>query len=279
MFLPSNPEAARKAIAKKRRKGRMRPVRPSKSIEMKVRRRLAPYISRMIEDAKRAAENAGTPLQGAQLLEIEMRKWDAVFDDLSKNVAREWTAEANEHVKGKIAQDLTQKLGIDMAAVLDEPATKLAMEAASVEAAMYIRTIPQQHLGKVAKAVLTKFRQEQLPNNESLTDYIQRLGGMTRRHAQFIVRDQTSKMNAALVEHQSKSLGITQYEWVTADDERVVGNPSGLYPKGNRKHGNHYDRNGKTFDWNKPPFDGHPGQAINCRCVAIDIIDYGKLMK
>lgn len=279
MFLPSNPEAARKAIARKKRKGRMKPVRPSKSIEMKIRRRLAPHISRMIEDARKAAELAGTPLQGAELLELELRKWEAVFNDLSKNVAREWTEAANDHVKAKLGQDLTQKLGIDMASILDEPATKLAMEAASVEAASYIVTIPMDHLGKVAKAVLTKFRQEQLPDGLSLTDYIQKLGKMTRSHAQFIVRDQTSKMNAALVEHQSKSLGIKEYEWSTSDDNRVVGNPSGLYPKGNRKHGNHYDRNGKVFDWNKPPFDGHPGKAINCRCVAIDIIDYSELMK
>jgi uncharacterized protein with gpF-like domain len=30
----------------------------------------------------------------------------------------------------------------------------------------------------------------------------------------------------------------------------------------------HFDREGRTFTWADPPDDGHPGEAINCRCQA-----------
>lgn len=35
----------------------------------------------------------------------------------------------------------------------------------------------------------------------------------------------------------------------------------------------HADRDGKTFSWDDPPEGGHPGEALNCRCTAEDIVD------
>ena len=70
----------------------------------------------------------------------------------------------------------------------------------------------------------------------------------------------------------SAAFGIDGYVWVTRRDGRVVGNPSGIYPVGNREHGDHWRRHGKVFRWAEPPHDGHPGQAPNCRCVAAPLI-------
>ena len=35
-----------------------------------------------------------------------------------------------------------------------------------------------------------------------------------------------------------------------------------------RERAHHVDREGKEFNWDKPPDDGHPGQPILCRCYA-----------
>ncbi len=44
------------------------------------------------------------------------------------------------------------------------------------------------------------------------------------------------------------------YKWRTQKDNRV------------RKE--HMEREGKVFNWDTPPFDGHPGEPYNCRCWA-----------
>jgi SPP1 gp7 family putative phage head morphogenesis protein len=53
---------------------------------------------------------------------------------------------------------------------------------------------------------------------------------------------------------------VEEYVWSTSRDERV--RPS------------HSAKDGKRFKWNDPPSDtGHPGNEIQCRCVAIPVLD------
>lgn len=39
----------------------------------------------------------------------------------------------------------------------------------------------------------------------------------------------------------------------------------------NKVRSEHAERDGKVFEWNNPPEDGHPGEAPNCRCRAEDL--------
>ena len=107
-----------------------------------------------------------------------------------------------------------------------------------------------------------------------LTEYAVRREGM---RARLIARDQTSKMNVAINMARQTSIGIEEYIWRTAKDRRVVGTPGGLWPEGNAMHGNHYKREGKTYRWDNPPHDGHPGWPINCRCYPEPVLDPDKL--
>lgn len=83
--------------------------------------------------------------------------------------------------------------------------------------------------------------------------------------AKLIARDQIGKLNSAITENRQTQLGIEGYIWRTALDERVRGRPGGFYPDAVPSH---WDREGQKYRWDKPPVDGHPGQAIQCRCVA-----------
>lgn len=78
-------------------------------------------------------------------------------------------------------------------------------------------------------------------------------------------KDQVSKINTELEKARAKSLNLDIYEWITRKDERVRGNPAGLYPKAKPSH---FAREGKFFRWNQPPEGGHPGEAPGCRCKA-----------
>ena len=92
--------------------------------------------------------------------------------------------------------------------------------------------------------------------------------------ARLIARDQIGKLNGELTMNRQTALGITEYTWRTSMDERVRGNPSGLYPKSDPSH---YDREGKVYKWASPPEGGHPGEAIQCRCWAEPIFDEEEL--
>ncbi|MEM9010647.1 MAG: phage minor head protein [Pseudomonadota bacterium] len=55
-------------------------------------------------------------------------------------------------------------------------------------------------------------------------------------------------------ELRQRALGVEFYVWRSEDDEKV-----------RRAHAVYDDQ---VFRWDDPPEDGHPGQAINCRCRA-----------
>ena len=121
-----------------------------------------------------------------------------------------------------------------------------------------IRSIPDQYFDRLADDVYENITQAQ--RWETLADKLYTTmdydAQITRSRANLIARDQTAKMNSAFNEDRQTSVGITQYQWQTAGDERV--RPT------------HADNDGQIFDWDSPPeVTGHPGHDINCRCVAL----------
>lgn len=90
---------------------------------------------------------------------------------------------------------------------------------------------------------------------------IETVGNRVERSGQ----DQVSSLDSQLTRERQLSIGAKDYDWLTMRDERVRGNPYGLYPNARPSH---YAREGVTFDWDRPPEGGHPGEAPGCRCRA-----------
>lgn len=90
-----------------------------------------------------------------------------------------------------------------------------------------------------------------------------------RKAAGRAAKQEVEALNAVLNQFRQTQAGITEYSWWTREDERVRGKPSGLYP---RARPSHWARHGKVFSWDNPPDGGHPGEAINCRCVAMPVL-------
>jgi SPP1 gp7 family putative phage head morphogenesis protein len=78
-----------------------------------------------------------------------------------------------------------------------------------------------------------------------------------KNRAKLIARDQIGKHNGLLNELRQKNAGVDEYIWSTSKDERV--------------RSTHRVREGDAFKWSEPPSDGHPGQPIQCRCVALPV--------
>lgn len=121
-----------------------------------------------------------------------------------------------------------------------------------------IKNLEDKALHDVKYQVQSGFTQGLRP--EEISQNIQERLDVTESRADLIARDQVSKLNGQLNELRQTDLGITQYVWSTAHDERV--------------RESHAIKEGETFSWDDPPDDtGHPGEDINCRCVALPVFD------
>jgi SPP1 gp7 family putative phage head morphogenesis protein len=89
---------------------------------------------------------------------------------------------------------------------------------------------------------------------ETIAGRLAHAGQVTESRAALIARDQVGKLYADINRQRQGNLGVTRYVWRTVRDNRV--------------REEHESLDGESFDWGAPPPDGHPGEAVNCRCYA-----------
>ena len=131
-----------------------------------------------------------------------------------------------------------------------------------------IRDIGPEITEQVEEHLITAVREGQ--RAEDFSEIVQERLGVAESRAQLIARDQIGSMTGRITQARQEDLGVTRYQWSTSQDERVVGNPSGLYPEPTDEtmHGDHWEREGEIYEWTHRHSDGHPGRAIQCRCTA-----------
>lgn len=161
-----------------------------------------------------------------------------------------------EYVDAALAESLKKSVGIDIAGFLSSPAAagiNAAMETAISANVDLITSVSEDYFTKVAQVIEDNLSQGL--RWESIVENLTQVGSVTESRAKLIARDQTNKMNGAFNKERQTEVGISQYTWRTAGDERV-----------REEHAAH---EGEIFDWDDAPADtGHPGEDINCRCVA-----------
>lgn len=259
---------------------KVRGKRPPKRIELAVRDELVTSLGYMAEDVKGVLPylaGEASPKDAAAVLSQLQDKWRAIYGKNSPGFADRWVSSIQQRTKEETQTQLAKALGVGFTSIFDDRTVYAAAEAASVTAADLITRIPEEYFGDVREAVLLNYQQLDAGNGKSLAQLLAKRYDIALTHAQLIARDQTSKINTAITQARNEELGIEKYVWRTVGDSRVVGTPGGRYTKPNSVHGNHYERNGVTFYWSKPPEDGHPGWAINCRCFADPIIVVAEL--
>lgn len=157
--------------------------------------------------------------------------------------------------------------GIDIEPVLAASDVRPLIQTATQQSASLIRGLTDE----MVKRVATVITREAMKGSRStaIAKLLAKEFGWSMKRAKLIARDQTASFNSNLNRVRQQQAGVDKYEWSTSLDERVRGNPEGLYP---RAKPSHWAREGRVFSWNKPPSDGHPGQPINCRCIARAVI-------
>lgn len=172
----------------------------------------------------------------------------------------------------RMAEEYKVRFGIDIAPMVSKEMLEEAIQA-NINLITSIKTDFISELGDAVR--------KQLFEGERSTGLIQLIherGEVTMNRAKFIARDQTAKLNAAIIKDRNERLGIKTYIWVGAGD--------------NRERDNHRAMNGKLcrFDdptvysdddgdtWKKRKTIGgvelHPGEDYQCRCGAAPRLDW-----
>jgi SPP1 gp7 family putative phage head morphogenesis protein len=148
--------------------------------------------------------------------------------------------------------------GIDVSSVFTDRDVRDHIEVAVQRNVRQITGIGDDMVGRVTQTIIDG-AQRGLRTSQVAKKLAEDLGWSSKR-ASFVARDQTATLNGTLNEVRQTQVGIEKYEWSTSRDERV------------RRL--HEDLEGTIHRWDEPGPDAglHPGQPINCRCVAIAVI-------
>ncbi len=251
----------------RKRERALRPVRPSHKSEAQYRAKLLSLVAVL---QKQAIAELGPVLKQLEPGYAHDDDWGAklkgVFTRLaamSANVSTWAIGQANAvasmvlgDVDTRLTASIKQSLKVDITGMLGrEGSIRDAMGVAVKANIELITSIPEQYLEKVEQAVVEAMADGL--RHEEIIDEIERIGGVTESRAKLIARDQIGKLNSDFNRIRQTDLGIDEYTWSTSGDERV--------------RDEHADLDGKTFRWNDPPPEGHPGEPIQCRCVAIPV--------
>ena len=194
-----------------------------------------------------------------------------------RRMAEEQARKVSDFSRQNVTKILSNALGVDV--FLAEPYLKAESDAFVKQNVDLITTVARGYFDKVEQAVMGALQRG--TRVEDLRDQIEARFEPEQNHAMLIARDQVGKFNGQLNMLRQTELGISRYKWDTSHDERVRGNPAGIYPNAEPSHwANELQDNGwgpGIWSWDDPPESGHPGEDYQCRCVAIPVVDVDEL--
>ena len=212
----------------------------------------------------------------AAIIDASLRESRATLDAQTRNISDQFINRLSAIQKQRVERSIARAFGVDVASIIDTPQVQEELELARIANERFITSANERYWSRTIQAVDSAFRGQTFPEG-SLVNHLRAVSGISRRDAKRLARDQTAKLTTDLNRIRQEAAGINSYIWRDSRDERVVGNPGGRYPRGSNAHRDHWSRNGKEFRWDSPPPDGHPGQAIQCRCTAEPVIRLDEL--
>lgn len=170
---------------------------------------------------------------------------------------RRWAAKVEEWHRPRFAANVKAGTGADVIGYLHAPDAEDQVAAAARWAASLIEGLTDD-LRKEVESLTWAAYANQTPRDE-LAKQLQAHIGIARGRADFIARDQTTKIAANLDRLRQQEAGLGSYKW--RHSGKVHFRPE------------HLAREGKIFRWDTPPADGHPGTQPNCGCRAQAYLD------
>jgi SPP1 gp7 family putative phage head morphogenesis protein len=259
----------------KRKDKTLSPVMPNAGIRAAYCKRLLALIDEMGRSYAhwlRASYRANPPrmardeVPSAELdraLKKLSKRWKRNFDVASEELAA-YFATRTEHRSRAALRQILKKGGWTVQFTMPT-SLRDVMGAIVAENVSLIKSIPQQFHTQVEGIVMRSVTAGR--DLSTMTRDLQKQFGVTRRRAEFIARDQSSKATASIVRARYVDLGIEEAIWMHS-------------AAGKTKRPTHVKNSGKKFDIAKGWYDPdpkvkrfiQPGELINCRCVCRPVV-------
>lgn len=210
--------------------------------------------------------NSGQLEQGTRLddFDDELR---AILSGISVRFAQVWSVRRIQNLSTAIASKVQafnksqndkvfrKLLNVDV--FRSEPNIRNVMKSFASRNASLITRMSDDTIKNIEQVIMAGVRNGL--SNKAVSEQLQKKLKIAKNRADLIARDQINKLNGQLNLIRQTEMGVKRYRWRTALDERV--------------RTSHALREGRIFRWQDPPSDGHPGEAINCRCVPEPILE------
>lgn len=166
------------------------------------------------------------------------------------DAAKRYARRTSDFNKEQLGRQVQAAFSVPLSAL--EPQVTVRIEEFAAINVDLITSVSGRYFDRIRQDVEEAFDSGEHP--DTLADTLEERTGMSENDARRIARDQIGKLNANLNQDRQERMGVTGYTWRTMQDERV--------------REEHAILEGEHFEWDDPPEDGHPGEAIQCRCYA-----------
>lgn len=129
-----------------------------------------------------------------------------------------------------------------------------------------IKSIPQKYLTDVTSAIMRSITTGN--GLDDLLPEVEKYNAMSERRAKNLALDQTRKAYNAINKQRMLALGVKKFRWIHSG--------GGQHPRKD-----HIAMNGNIYSFDDPPVidkntgeRGIPGQAINCKCTMVPVIEF-----
>ena len=234
-----------------------------------IREQLVSQLLRLLEDDASDQPNVPKPKTRKREKVTDALGGDlaVILNGIKVEFARRLTeaelAAAAERLGIAVTQHNLKQLGKSLKTVLDvdvfggEDFLRTQVENYVEQNVSLIKSVDARYFTEIEEIVFRGARQGL--STQEISAKIRERGNVAKRRADLIARDQVNKFNGQLSKLRQTDLGVGRYVWRTSLDERV--------------RPEHRAREGRIFSWDDPPFDGAPGEPINCRCYAEPVLE------
>lgn len=196
-------------------------------------------------------------------------KWARIFSREAPKIIDQIVNGIDKASSDTLKQSLKQLSGgITLKTDAMPAALQQAMKAAIAENVTLIKSIEAQYHTQIEGAVMRSLQ----PGGRGLADVteaLQKYEGITDRRRNVVAKDQVRKITASMDVERAKSAGIKKFRWLHSRG-------------GSEPRKDHVAMSGNVYSYDDPPVidrrtgeRGFPGQSVNCRCVAIPVLEWG----
>lgn len=235
----------------------------TKAMRLDIRKELLPLLKSL--NSQYASDGYADQL--SKVIKQLSMKYSNLTEIFAKGAAQKMVTTIATINQKVFLNQVNKKIGVNLEGVLVDEGMSDFLEAQVNKNISLIKSVPDEYFKAIETTVMNGavngLRWEDIAREIGGIKDISSVNGKLQNRIKLIARNETSNINAAISKKRQEDLGVKKFKWETSQDERT--------------RESHLVLDGKVFEWkNLPIVDGvktSPGRPINCRCVAIPVIE------